>query len=225
MSDRVALEQENLAGLRYRPSVRELEKDSDKLGRFVNAWKAILAKPKEDESSFHHIAGIHGLPAPISCLHNIHFFPWHRAYLLKLERALNKVDSSVAMPWWDFATALSRKEGLPKSFQSVANGGKAVLASTNIVFDGDRETERMPGTPSDLPRKSLVDEAMRQNNFRSFHDSYYSPIHNAIHGWLGGDALSTNWTAFDPAFWIFHCAHDRHWWLWQISPQGKDPPI
>ena len=225
MTGNLAPEQENLTGLRYRPSVRELEKDSDKFKRFIDAWTAILAKPKEDESSFHHIAGIHGLPAPMSCLHNIHFFPWHRAYLLELERALNRVDPSVALPWWDFTTDLSRQEGLPKSFRAVADGGEAVLASTKIVFDGDRETERNLGAPSDLPPKSLVDNAMNQKNYRSFRDSYYPLVHNAMHQWLGGDALSTSWTSFDPAFWAFHCAHDRHWWLWQLDNQGADPPF
>ncbi len=225
MAEVLTPELESLTGLRYRPSVRELEKDPEKLDLFVDAWRKILAKPKEDESSFHHIAGIHGFPAPISCQHNIHFFPWHRAYLLRLERALNKVDPTVALPWWDFTTDLSLKEGLPRSFQSVANGGVDVLASTKIVFDGDRETMRELSSPSDLPPKSLVENAMRQRNYRSFRDSYYTRVHNAMHQWLGGDALGPQWTAFDPAFWIFHCAHDRDWWLWQLDPNGADPPF
>lgn len=215
---------DTLTGLRYRPSVRELEKNSDKLKRFVDAWRGILAKPKEDESSFHHIAGIHGFPAPISCQHNIYFFPWHRSYLLKLERALNKIDPTVALPWWDFTTDLSRTEGLPKSFRSVADGGVDVLASTKIVFDGDRETERDLGSPADLPPGSLVEAAMQENNYVSMKTTYYSPVHNRLHGWIGGDALGTAWTAFDPVFWIFHCAHDRHWWLWQLQNPGADPP-
>lgn len=222
----IAPDDEGLTQLRYRPSVRELENDQDKFDAFVNAWREIIAKPKEDESSFHHIAGIHGFPAPVQCQHNIYFFPWHRAYLLKLERALNKVDPTVALPWWDFTTDLSRTEGLPKSFRSVAEGGVDVLAASKIVFDGDRDTTRGLSPPDELPPQSLVESIFNTNqNFRSFTDPYYNQVHNRLHQWLGGDALGTSWTAFDPAFWIFHCAHDRHWWLWQLKYPGAGHPF
>lgn len=63
------------------------------------------------------------------------FLPWHRAYLLDLERELQKVDPAVALPYWrsdrrapglfsqDF---MGSPSGLPSS-----GGGTAVLSSTN----------------------------------------------------------------------------------------------
>lgn len=225
MSNTIDLE--NLSNLRYRPSVRELEKDPNKFDAFVDAWRMIINKPKEDENSFHHIASIHGSPPPNQCLHGIHFFPWHRAYLLKLERALAKVDPTVALPWWDFTTELSQTEGLPKSFIAVASGGVDVLASTKIVYHpNERETERELGHPREIPTQAAVDDIFNRNsNFQSFTGAYYPTIHNKMHSWLGGDALGPAWTAYDPAFWIFHCAHDRHWWLWQLEHPGAEPPF
>jgi tyrosinase len=32
------------------------------------------------------------------------FLPWHRRFLLDFERALQSVDTSVALPYWDWST-------------------------------------------------------------------------------------------------------------------------
>ncbi len=223
MSD--ILEQERaLAGLRYRPSVRELEKDEGKLNRFLDAWKEMCEKPAGDESSFQHIAGIHGEPAPHFCDHGIWFFPWHRAYLLKLERALMKVDPTVALPWFDFASDESIVNGLPRSFLPASEGGFDELARQPIGVDGGRESVRSVGSPSSLPTHEDVKAAFEEKNYISFWRNYYPSVHNALHGWIGGDATTTAFTAYDPSFWIIHCANDRHWWLWQLENPGSNPP-
>ncbi|MBV2357482.1 tyrosinase family protein [Streptomyces sp. J2-1] len=36
------------------------------------------------------------------------FFPWHRAFLLEVERALQRVDSSVTIPYWDWTRDRTR---------------------------------------------------------------------------------------------------------------------
>src|SRR4029450_4890571 len=33
---------------------------------------------------------------------NVGFLPWHRAYILDLERELQAIDPSVALPYWRF---------------------------------------------------------------------------------------------------------------------------
>lgn len=223
MNDTVAQERA-LAGLRYRPSVRELEKDKNKLNRFVEAWRQMAEKPVGDESSFQHIAGIHGEPAPHFCDHSVRFFPWHRAYLLKLERALMKIDPTVSLPWFDFASPESQASGLPTSFRPTAQGGFDDLAHQPIGADGGRDSVRDVSPPSGLPTQQVVDTALKERNYVSFWRAYYPTIHNALHGWIGGDASTSSYTAFDPSFWIIHCANDRHWWLWQLLNQGSNPP-
>lgn len=222
MADRIEIEH-SLSGLRYRPSVIELEKNPEMLERFVKAWRGMLDKPIGDESSFQHIAGIHGKPNPHFCDHRINFFPWHRAYLLMFERALNRIDPGVALPWFDFAADAAQREGLPKSFRSVDEGGIDVLASSPIEVDGGRPSVREMDHPS-LPNRKTVDAAFRERNYVSFYRKYYPTVHNALHQFIGGDSASEDYTAYDPSFWIIHCANDRHWWLWQLDNMGANPP-
>ncbi|WP_020674092.1 tyrosinase family protein [Amycolatopsis nigrescens] len=40
------------------------------------------------------------------------FFPWHRQYLLELERELQRVDPSVTIPYWDWTTDQSQSSPL-----------------------------------------------------------------------------------------------------------------
>lgn len=224
MSSEVEHQERSLAGLRYRPSVRELEKDTEKFGRFIEAWRTMSSKPAADESSFQYIAGIHGIPQQ-HCEHRVHFFPWHRAYLLRLELALNQIDPEVALPWFDFESDEAQNEGLPKSFRSVDEGGADVLASQPISYpprNGDHTVRNID--PSLLPDSSKVRAAHRERNYASFWRNYYFEIHNYLHGWIGGDSSSEQFTSFDPSFWIIHCANDRHWWLWQLDHQGSHPP-
>ncbi len=225
MSDEVEHQERSLSGLRYRPSVRELEKDPEKMGRFVDAWRTMASKPASDESSFQYIAGIHGIPQQ-HCEHRSHFFPWHRAYLLRLELALNKVDPAVALPWFDFESDEAQQDGLPVSFRSVAEGGIDVLASQPISYPPRNGTHTVRAIDSGmLPDSAKVQDAHGERNYTSFWRNYYFEIHNYLHGWIGGDASSEQFTAFDPSFWILHCANDRHWWLWQLDHPGSNPPF
>lgn len=222
MANRLDIEH-SLSGLRYRPSFVELEKNTEMLGRFVEAWRGMLAKPIGDESSFQHIAGIHGKPDPHDCVHTINFFPWHRAYLLMFERALNRIDPGVSLPWFDFENDAAQNEGLPKSFRSVEDGGIDVLASSPIEHIGGRQSVRVMDH-SRLPNRTTVDSAFKERNYISFYNKYYPTVHNALHQFIGGDSANENLTAFDPSFWIIHCANDRHWWLWQLNNPGANPP-
>ena len=214
-----------LTGLRLRSSFRNLEaQNRPTLDAFVNALRALMDFPMGDSRSYQHIAGIHGLPAPGLCIHRQLFFPWHRAYMLKLERALRTQNPNVALPWWDFSSAASLASGMPASFQSPADGGIDVLYSSRIEVDGDRHTRRNPRDAGLLPATALVEEALDQPNYLSFYNFYYPRIHNALHNWVRGDQLTEAYTAYDPIFWAYHCAIDRDWWRWQLRHPGSNPP-
>ena len=49
-------------------------------------------------------------------------------------------------------------------------------------------------------------------------------IHNNVHGWVGGAMSAVPVAAYDPIFWAHHAMIDRLWYLWQIGPNGVDPP-
>ena len=40
------------------------------------------------------------------------FLPWHRRFLLEFERALQEVDASVALPYWDWTADRSQRSSL-----------------------------------------------------------------------------------------------------------------
>lgn len=217
---------DTLTDLRIRPSIRDLEThDPDALARFVEAMKKIEPFSVGDDRGYQYWAGVHGDPPPGVCMHSsAMFFPWHRAYLLRLEQALMDKDPTVSLPWWDFTSTASQTEGIPKSYRRPDDGGEAILYSSRIEVDGNRHSTRGPPNPFPLPTKRAVDDALREPNYISFWPSYYYPIHNALHGWIGGDARAETYTAYDPLFWAFHCAIDRDWWRWQLKHPGSDPP-
>ncbi|WP_030171021.1 tyrosinase family protein [Streptomyces sp. NRRL S-813] len=72
--------------------------------RFVNALLTIKRRGEYDDFVRTHIRyftadGENGLrPAHMAPS----FLPWHRKFLLELERALRRVDSSVTVPYWDW---------------------------------------------------------------------------------------------------------------------------
>ncbi|KAK0729123.1 hypothetical protein B0T21DRAFT_413224 [Apiosordaria backusii] len=90
------------------------------LDRLVRGFQGIMALGPDDPDSFSQIATYHGLPAWY-CQHGNVLFPlWHRAYILRLERALRKVlkDDTFAMPFWNETSDASAKGGLPSIFTS-----------------------------------------------------------------------------------------------------------
>lgn len=88
------------------------------LDRLVRGFQGLMALPPTDPDSFTTIASYHGLPAWF-CQHGNVLFPlWHRAYLLRLERALRKVlnDDTFAMAYWNETSPSSAEKGLPAIF-------------------------------------------------------------------------------------------------------------
>ncbi|KAK4205268.1 hypothetical protein QBC40DRAFT_344799 [Triangularia verruculosa] len=90
------------------------------LDRLVRGFRGIMDLEPSDDNSYSTIATYHGLPAWY-CQHENVLFPlWHRAYLIRLERALRHVlqDDTFAMPYWSETSDSSAKGGLPTIFTS-----------------------------------------------------------------------------------------------------------
>ncbi|KAF9158451.1 hypothetical protein BGX21_003389 [Mortierella sp. AD011] len=94
----------------------------------IRAFAAIQQLPPDDPNSFFVIAGYHGQPFRGAgyanpswwggyCNHGNVLFPtWHRAYVLRLERALQSQVPGVAMPYWDETEESSLTKGIPSIF-------------------------------------------------------------------------------------------------------------
>jgi tyrosinase len=84
-------------------------------------------------------------------------------------------------------------------------------------------TQRDPDIPVELPRATTVQRALRARTFAEF-SALVEGIHNSVHGWVGGAMSAVPVSAYDPIFWAHHTMIDRLWYLWQIGPNGVDPP-
>ena len=119
-----------------RRSIYDLVDDRDNgnpepLDTLMKAWKGIQDRDPDDPDSFFVIGGFHGEPFRGAgttdaatwwggfCEHGTVLFPtWHRAYLHRLERALQSVPDCehVMQPFWDECDSRARNDGLPAVF-------------------------------------------------------------------------------------------------------------
>jgi tyrosinase len=132
-SVQVPLEKE--ATPRRRPDIRDLQNDYDRgkkepLEKLVKAFKGICDLRPDNENSFFKIAGYHGMPFRGAgwgnaqwwggyCNHGNVLFPvWHRAYCLRLEKALQSIEgcSDVMLPFWNEVDGKTSVEGIPRIF-------------------------------------------------------------------------------------------------------------
>jgi tyrosinase len=146
------------------------------------------------------------------------FLPWHRAYLLYFERVALAENNGAVLPWWDWTSAVSHQSGLPAAFTSgPANGPLHSGPVPPALRANPPRTTRSPGPPSALPTQAAVDAIL--NGATTFDDfsSQVQNIHDAVHGWTGGDMGVIAASAFDPIFWSHHCMIDRLWYLWQVK--------
>lgn len=80
----------------------------------VRAFRAIQCLEPSDPDSYFTIAGYHGIPGSYYCHHGDVLFPtWHRAYLNRLEKALQKQVPGVTMPYWDQINTLAQGVTIP----------------------------------------------------------------------------------------------------------------
>jgi tyrosinase len=140
------------------------------LDALMTAWKGIQDREPDDPNSFFVIGGYHGEPFRGAgttdgqtwwggyCEHGTVLFPtWHRAYLHRLEKALQSIQGcdSVMQPFWDECDPRARAEGLPGVFTDAtytfADGTtipNPLKSYTLPVAIDDQVTNEVPGDTS-----------------------------------------------------------------------------
>ena len=221
--------------LKVRQNVSELSVDD--LNRYRAAVKGLM--DRRDNLGYQWFAGWHGVPFGL-CKHlDPYFPPWHRAYLYHFELALQRIDDSVTVPWWDWMN----EPGIPAAFQE---GGGNVLAGAPIEPYGvaprpgwPTETVRNPGfdppgpdpaplappynqydLPGDLNYEEWILSAPSYTEFQRRLEA----LHGTVHVWTGGTMRDPEWAAYDPIFWSHHAQVDRLWRVWQHHHGGANPP-
>jgi tyrosinase len=164
---------------------------------------------------------------------NVGFLPWHRAYVLDLERALQAIDATVAVPYWRF------DQPAPDVF-TAAFMGEPSVAGNIVVFSPGHAlehwiTDGLPGIVReplfDLSAPAnVIDEAATFGlgdpgaTFGAFDQMEINP-HGSAHTSFNfpTSPISSVPTAVrDPLFFMLHANVDRLWAKWQWVNRRAD---
>jgi tyrosinase len=151
---------------------------------------------------------------------NVGFLPWHRAYLLDLERELQAIDPSVALPYWRFdlpAPKLFTRQfiGLPNSVDRVQfTAGHPLGSWQTDGFLGI--TRHMEFAASAAPAGLLTESQTIAlgSDYGAFSIMEGNP-HGFAHTSFGGFISDIDTAAKDPLFFMLHANVDRLWAKWQ----------
>ena len=183
------------------------------LGRFVDF--------RDMHATSISLAQAHGAPG---------FLPWHRAYLLDLERELQAIDPSVSLPYWRFDQPAPNL--FTRDFLGVSDAiGTVQFSATNPLRFW--VTESMPGinrrpffnTSSAPP--GLLNETQTlgiSTLYRSFRSMEGNP-HGFAHTSFGGFIFNPATAPRDPLFFLLHCNVDRLWAKWQRRNGRFNPAL
>lgn len=127
------------------------------------------------------------------------FLPWHRAYLITFERALQEIEPAATIPYWDWP----KSEEIPHQL---------------IVLPG---SARPIGRPS-FTHSSEIEAILSQTEFAQFVEDLEVGPHNAGHNWIGGIMGNPMFSPRDAMFWLHHANVDRIWSIWQAKPENRD---
>jgi tyrosinase len=164
------------------------------------------------------------------------FLPWHRAFLLDLERELQRIDPSVALPYWRFDQPAPRV--FSRDFMGFAD---AVQGTVRFSADNPLQFWATDGVPGIVrpPRFNTQTEAARNNipnfpvidelatldrggtQFEQFRRMEGTP-HGAAHVSFGGSISDVPTAAKDPLFFLLHANVDRLWAKWQWARRRFD---
>lgn len=164
------------------------------------------------------------------------FLPWHRAYLLDLEREIQTIDASVALPYWRFDQPGPKL--FTPDFMGVTGPGSAVtFSATNPLqfwsTDGTPGVIRAPiagWDPATQPGPTVLTEAATLaigTTYVAFRQPMELNPHGRAHTrWTFISSISQVPTAAkDPLFFLLHCNVDRLWAKWQRVNGRFDPAL
>lgn len=166
--------------------------------------------------------GIHWGPA---------FLPWHRHFLLRMERELQRIEPNVYLPYWDWTRSDSRDlDAEPwKSFFGGrgANGDTPGEVTTGEFSHWTFFRSSSPNSGGSLPLPpDIVDELQEGSyaDYRSLEEKSFadSGSHISGHAWTGGTMAGME-SPLDPLFYLHHNNIDRLWAVWQRNNPGVPP--
>jgi tyrosinase len=161
----------------------------------------------------HHANMMHNMHSSMGFVGRQRFLPWHRVYLLRLEEAMQAIDSLSFIPYWGWTT----QRWVPPWLSNFR-------PTVNVPGQGNIAVARNVGAPPPLPTGSDVSDVLSETTYTDF-TTQLEFIHNDVHGWVGGTMSLITTSPADPLFWLHHAQVDRLWSQWQAksSNAGKNP--
>jgi hypothetical protein len=160
------------------------------------------------------------------------FLAWHRAYILRFERELQKIDPTVALHYWRMnqqpSPGVAASVFDPQSWGANASGPGIIVSldPANPLFGWQINGEplsRSNQNRGDISRFLPESSVLNYDNYRDddtgndFSENLELGNHNNGHGWVGSWMADCQTSPRDPIFWLFHCDLDRSWALWQAT--------
>jgi tyrosinase len=175
------------------------------------------------------------------------FLPWHRRFLLEFERALQSVDATVTLPYWDWTADRTARSSLwaPDFLGGTGRARDGQVTDGPFARSGNRWTVNVRVDGRDylrrdlgaggrqLPTRAEVDSVLAMETYdaapwNSSSDGFRNHLegwrgvnlHNRVHVWVGGQ-MATGVSPNDPVFWLHHAFIDKLWADWQARHPGS----
>jgi len=165
------------------------------------------------------------------------FLPWHRTYLLDLERQLQAIDPSVSIHYWRFdepAPNVFSKLFMGETKRSAASAALVALDPANPLVAW--VTDSVPGILRSAVFNPLTQAAPGQPGFElldqagtlalgatypafvGLEGTPHGAAHVSFNGWISSIPSAPK----DPLFFMLHSNVDRLWALWQWINRRTD---
>lgn len=210
-----------------------IRKDANNLSvaerdRFLHAYQTL--NQRTSLPTYQNFLDMHNAAADTEIHGRNAFLPWHRAYILDIERQLQSIDPSVTLPYWKFDAPA------PNVFTADFMGAASANGTINFSPGNPLLHWSINGAPALIrkPRFATATAAALVSDdtatlglghqFQPFASMEIDP-HGAAHVSFTKplSPISAPPTApRDPLFFLLHCNVDRIWALWQTTNTRYD---
>lgn len=180
--------------------------------RYVNGVTTLIANGTYGQLVAIHADMQHMQHGSMGSIGRERFLPWHRDFLLQLEKALQQIDPQAFVPYWQWTDDRTIPSFLANVLPQVPVPGvrHPIHVHRSLGHHG-----RLP-SPFDV-ESLITNTSLSYTSFTSALEGF----HNDVHNWVGGTMGNIMISPADPVFWLHHAQVDRLWSIWQSGNPGK----